>query len=116
VDTVDAIMIDQYGLVPPEQYDVSKREGRIYITASFDPIMIGRNLKLYGHPDTLRVMRKALGGLPVVFTQKTRFSYVILASGKLSLPRSMEFPGFGQPDAFRLGVCLRGEVAPKASR
>lgn len=116
VSTVDAVLLDQMGLVPPEQYDVNKREGRIYVTATFDPMLIGRQLKTYEHPDTLRVVQHALGGLPVVFIQKSGFRYVILASGKLNLPRSMEFPGFGAADKFRLGVCLRGEVAPIASR
>ena len=116
VETIDAILIDQMGLMPPEQYDVSKREGRIYVAATFDPMMIGRNLKVYEHPDTLRVIRKALGGLPVVFTQRTGFRYVVLASGKLNLPKSMDFPGFAQRDSFRLGISLRGEVAPHANR
>jgi len=116
VETVDAILMDQYGLVPPDEYDVVKRDGRIYVAARLDPMAMGNSLKHYEHPDTLRVIRKALGGLPVVFTQKTGFAYVILASGKLSLPRSMDFPGFSDPDVFRLGICLRGEVAPKASR
>lgn len=116
IETIDTILIDQMGVMPPEQYDVSKREGRIYVTATFDPMMIGRNLKTYEHPDTLRVIRKALGGLPVVFTQRTGFRYVVLASGKLNLPKNMDFPGFGERDTFRLGICLRGEVAPQTNR
>jgi len=116
VTTVDQVLSEQMGLTPPDQYDISKRENRIYVTATFDPMLIGRNLKTYEHPDTLRVIKNALGGLPVVCIQKTGFRYVILASGKLNLPRSMEFPGFGTVDKFRLGVCLRGEVAPIASR
>ena len=116
VEAIDTILIDQMGLMPPAQYDVSKREGRVYVTATFDPMMIGRNLKVYENPDTLRVIRKALGGLPVVFTQKTGFRYVVLASGKLNLPKNTDFPGFSERDTFRLGVCLRGEVAPHADR
>lgn len=116
VSTVDAVLLDQMGLVPPDQYDVSKRENRVYVTATFDPMLIGRNLKTYEHPDTLRVIKNALGGLPIVCIQKTGFRYVVLASGKLNLPRSMEFPGFGHAGKFRLGVCLRGEVAPMANR
>jgi hypothetical protein len=115
-ETVDTILMDQMGLVPPEQYDVVKRDGRIYMAATFDPMLIGRQLKAYESTDTLRVIAKALGGLPVVFTQKTGFRYVILASGKLNLPKTMEFPGFGNGETFRLGVCLKGEVAPKANR
>jgi hypothetical protein len=79
-------------------------------------MLIGRHLKTYESTDTLRVIGSTLGGLDVIFTQKTGFRYVILASGKLSLPKTMDFPGFTQDDTFRLGVCLKGEVAPKASR
>ena len=116
VETLDSVLIDHLGLMPPDQYDVTKRDGRVYVVGSFDPMMVGRNLKMYENRDTLRVIRKALGGLPVAFTQKKRFAYVVLASGGVSLPRSMNFPGFGEGDSFRLGVCLRGEVAPQANR
>lgn len=115
-ETVDAVLADQMGLTPPAQYDVVKRDDRVYIVCSFDPMTIGRHLKVYQHPNTLRVISKALGGLPVVWTQRTGFRIVILASGKLHLPRSVDFPGFGGDETFRLGVCLKGEVAPKASR
>lgn len=115
-ETVDAILADQMGLMPPEQYDVVKREGRVYVAATFDPMLIGKHLKAYQHPDTLRVISKALGGLPVVWTQRTGFRIVVLASGKLSLPRSVDFPGFSRNETFRLGVCLKGEVAPTAKR
>lgn len=115
-ETVDAILADQMGLMPPEQYDVVKRDGRAYVIASFDPTLIGRHLKTYKHPDTLRVISKALGGLDVVWTERTGFRMVILASGKLYLPRSVDFPGFSGNEMFRLGVCLKGEVAPTAKR
>lgn len=115
-ETVDAVLAEQMGLTPPAQYDVVKRDGRVYIVASFDPMLIGRHLKVYQHPDTLRVISKALGGLPVVWTQRTGFRMVVLASGKLHLPRSVEFPGFSGNETFRLGVCLKGEVAPTAKR
>lgn len=115
-ETVDAVLAEQMGLTPPAQYDVVKQDGRVYIVASFDPMLIGRHLKVYQHPDTLRVISKALGGLPVVWTQRTGFRMVVLASGKLYLPRSVDFPGFSGDETFRLGVCLKGEVAPKASR
>lgn len=115
-ETVDAILADQMGLMPPQQYDVVKRDERVYVVASFDPMLIGRHLKVYQHPDTLRVISKALGGLPVVWTQRTGFRLVVLASGKLSLPRSVDFPGFSGNETFRLGVCLKGEVAPTPQR
>lgn len=115
-ETVDAVLADQMGLTPPEQYDVVKRDGRVYVIASFDPMSIGRQLKVYQHPDTLRVISKALGSMPIVWTQRTGFRMVILASGKLHLPRVTEFPSFSGDETFRLGVCLKGEVAPKASR
>lgn len=115
-ETVDAVLADQMGLMPPAQYDVVKRDGRVYIIASFDPMTIGRHLRVYQHQDTLRVISNALGGLDVVWTQRTGFRMVILVSGKLRLPRNVEFPGFSGDDTFRLGVCLKGEVAPKASR
>lgn len=41
---------------------------------------------------------------------------MVLASGKLNLPKNTDFPGFSERDTFRLGVCLRGEVAPHADR
>lgn len=115
-ETVDAVLAEQMGLTPPAQYDVVKRDGRVYIVASFDPMLIGRHLKVYQHPDTLRVISKALGGLPVVWTQRTGFRMVVLASGKLHLPRSVDFPGFSGDETFKLGVCLKGEVAPTAKR
>lgn len=115
-ETMDAILAEQMGLMPPEQYDVVKRDERVYVIASFDPMLIGRHLKVYQHPDTLRVISKALGGLDVVWTQRTGFRMVVLASGKLHLPRSVDFPGFSGNETFRLGVCLKGEVAPTAKR
>lgn len=116
VETMDAILLDKMGLAAPEQYDVVSRDGRLYLVASFDPMLIGRHLKIYEHSDTRRVIGKALGGLPVAFTQKTGFRYVVLASGRINLPRSVDFPGFSGNETFRLGVCLKGEVAPTAKR
>lgn len=115
-EVVDTLFAEQMGLTPPEQYDVVKRDERVYVIASFDPMTIGRHLKVYQHPDTLRVISKALGGLDVVWTQRTGFRMVVLASGKLSLPRSVDFPGFSGNDTFKLGVCLKGEEAPTAKR
>lgn len=120
VEVMDYVLADQMGLIPPDQYDVYKREGRVYLTAAFDVMMIGRFLKHYESVDMVRVLRKAmadqgLGNLPVTWTKKT-MRYVVLASGQLSLPRVAMFPGFGAKDTFRLGICLRGEVAPHADR
>ncbi len=120
VEVMDFVLADQMGLIPPDQYDVDKRDGRVYVTAAFDAALIGRYLKHYESPDMVRILRKAmadraLGNLPVTWTKKT-MRYVVLASGKLNLPRTAGFPGFGAADTFRLGMSLRGEIAPHADR
>lgn len=115
-EVVDYMMVEEMGLMPPEQYDVNERDDRVYITASFNPLALGRSLKAYEHPDVARRLQSAMGGLPVTITRKTGTHYVILLTGKISLPRTVEFPGFGERDVFRLGVGLRGEVSVPASR
>lgn len=107
---VDYMMVDEMGLMPPERYEVNERDDRVYLTALFNPLALGRSLKAYENPDVARRLRAALDGLPVAITKRTGTHYVILMSGKISLPKSALFPGFGDPDFFQLGIGLRGPV------
>lgn len=109
-EVVDYMMVDEMGLMPPEQYDVYERDDRVYIIASFNPMSLGRSLKAYENPDVARRLQMAMGGLPVTITRRTGTHYVILLTGKIGLPKSVDFPGFGERDVFRMGVGLRGEV------
>ncbi|MFZ5856752.1 MAG: hypothetical protein ACOYZ6_07975 [Chloroflexota bacterium] len=115
-EVVDYMMVDEMGLMPPEQYDLNERGDRVYVTASFNPLALGRSLKAYENPDVARRLQSAMDGLPVTITRKTGTHYVILLNGKISLPRSVDFPGFGERDVFRLGIGLRGEIYVGAKR
>lgn len=115
-EVVEYMMVEEMGLMPPEQYDVNERDDRIYIIASFNPMTLGRSLKAYENPDVARRLQAAMGGLPVTITRRTGTHYVILLTGKIGLPRSVDFPGFGERDIFRMGVGLRGEIAMPATR
>ena len=116
VRIVEYMLVEEMGLMPPERYEVVERDSRLYMTASFNPMALGRSLKGYENPDVARRLQTALGGIPVAITQKTGTHYVILLSGKLSLPKSIDFPGFGKPDVFRLGVGLHGEITLHANQ
>lgn len=107
---VDWMMMEELGLMPPESYDVEERDGRIYMIATFNPLAIGRSLTAYEHPDVARRISQALDGHKVVITKKTGTRYVILLAGSVSLPRSVDFPGFGLRDVFRLGMGMKGEI------
>lgn len=109
-EVVEYMMVEEMGLMAPETYEVSERDDRVYIIASFNPLALGRSLKAYENPDVARRLKMALGGLPVTITRKTGTYYVVLLTGSLSLPRSIPFPGFGEPDTFRLGMGLKGEI------
>jgi hypothetical protein len=109
-DVLDYMMVEEMGLTPPEIYEVCERDGRVYMVATFNPLALGRSLKAYEDPDVARRLRAALDGRPVAITKKTGTRYVILLAGELRLPAQVLFPGFGEPDVFRLGVGLRGPV------
>ncbi len=115
-EVIEYMMIEEMGLTAPERYEMLERDGRYYLTASFNPLALGRSLKAYEDPDVARRLRAALGNLPVAITHKTGTHYVVLLSGSLSLPKTVEIPGFGERDVFRLGMGLRGEVALPAAQ
>lgn len=115
-EVVDYMMTEEMGLMPPELYDVNERDGRVFLTASFNPLAIGRSLTAYEHPDVARRISQALDGHKVVITKKTGTRYVILLSGSISLPKRVEFPGFGERDVFRLGMGLRSEAKLHANQ
>lgn len=107
---VDWLLLEELGLMAPEAYDVEERDGRVYMIATFNPLAIGRSLTAYEHPDVARRISQALDGHKVVITKKTGTRYVILLAGSVSLPKSVDFPGFGLRDTFRLGMGMKGEI------
>jgi hypothetical protein len=49
--------------------------------------------------------------MPVYITRETGTRYVVLMRGTLSLPKLVPFPsGYLEPNVFRLGVGLKGEI------
>jgi hypothetical protein len=107
---IDNLMIDELGLMAPGAYELSARNSRIYLVASYDPLMLGRSLRAYENPEIARRLRTALG-MPVQINKQTGTRFVVLMRGAVSLPRSVEFPISGaERDVFRLGIGLKGEV------
>lgn len=107
---IDDFMIDELKLAPPMAYDLSTRGERVYLVASYNPLVMGRSIKVYEHPEVARRLKLALG-MPVAITRETGTRYVVLMHGALSLPKLVQFPaGPGEPDVFRLGVGLKGEI------
>lgn len=111
---IDDLMIDELGLMAPATYELTARDKRLYLIASYDPLMLGRSLKAYENPEIARRLRSALK-MPVQITRETGTRYVVLMYGTLSLPKSVPFPsGYLVPNIFRLGVGLKGEIALQA--
>ncbi len=108
--TIDDLMIDELGLMPPAAYELNYRDKRIYLVASYDPLAMGRSLKAYENPEIARRLRSALG-MPVQINKRTGTRYIVLMHGAMSLPKHIDFPIDGaMRDVFRLGVGLKGEV------
>ena len=107
---IDDLMIEELGLMAPAAYELNWRDKRVYLVASYDPLMLGRSLKAYENPEIARRLRSALG-MPVRINKDTGTRYVVLMHGALSLPTSMMFPTEGAVlDVFRLGIGLKGEI------
>src|SRR6185503_2242636 len=109
-EVIEALMLDELNLQAPSEFTLKARDDRVYLIASYDPMQLGRSLRVYEHPDIARRLRMALS-MPVTITKETGTRYVVLMSGALKLPKSVNFPdGYLRADVFRLGVGLRGEV------
>jgi hypothetical protein len=107
---IDDLMIDELGLMAPASYQLTARDKRLYLVASYDPLMLGRSLRAYENPEIARRLRSALR-MPVYITRETGTRYVVLMYGTLSLPKLIPFPsGYLEPNVFRLGVGLKGEI------
>lgn len=116
-NVIEYMMIEELGLVPPEKYELTGKDGRVYLVASFNPLDLGPALKPYENPDVARRLSRSLADLPVAITKRTGTRYVVLLTGRLKLPKSVNFPTGGMtPDMFRLGVGLKGEIHVKAQR
>src|SRR3990172_6752089 len=108
---IDDLMIDELGLMAPATYELTARDKRLYLIASYDPLMLGRSLRAYENPEIARRLRSALR-MPVHINKETGTRYVVLMRGTLSLPKSVPLPsGYMEKNIFRLGVGLKGEIA-----
>lgn len=115
-EVIDALMLDDMHLAAPHAYQLSGRGERVYLIGWYNPLMMGRSLKVYEHPEVARRLRMALN-LPVTITKETGTRYVVLLHGQVGLPKVIDYPGSDGPcDIFRLGMGLGGEVKLKASR
>ena len=112
--TIDDLMIDELGLMAPAAYELSARDKRVYLVASYDPLMMGRSLKAYQNPEIAVRLRQALG-MPVNINKQTGMRYVVLMHGSISLPKSAPFPDEGAlRDVFQLGIGLKGPIKLRA--
>jgi hypothetical protein len=107
---VAEMMFDEFGLMPPEVYDLVRKRERVYLIGSFNNMMLRKKLSAYENKDVLRQLSNALSGMPVVCTKKAGLYYAFVLSGRPSLPKTIIFPGFGEVDIFRYGVGMQGEV------
>lgn len=111
-EVIDYMMTEEIGLAAPENYELLARDGRVYLVASYNPMLLGKSMKVYENPDIARRLRMALDGLPVEIASKTGMRYGVLMSGKVRLPKEAVYPA-SQPvekDIFRLGMGLQGEI------
>lgn len=119
---IDYVMVQDLHLVPPSNYTLTRWNGYVWLVASVDTLGLGGKIEAYEDDNVAHQLSTALSEvfgtrqpIEVVVANHTGLRYCILFGKKPTLPRRVEFPGFGQRDIFRLGIGMNGEVSLKAA-
>jgi len=114
---IQYVMTVRLGLTPPAEYTLTDHNGLVWLVASMDTLTLGR-LEAYENPNVAHQLSTVLSEtfqarppIPVILANHTGLRYCMLFGKRPSLPRRIDFPGFGARNIFRFGMGLRGEIA-----
>ena len=118
---IQQVLVNDLGMMPPSEFILTEHNGAVWLVASMDTLALGGRLEAYEQPNVAHQLSTALSSafgvqkpIPVITANHTGLRYCMLFGARPTLPRRVDFPGFGQRDLFRLGVGLHGEVALQA--
>ena len=104
-DIIDYVMVNELRITPPEVYILDSAGERVALGAIFNPLTLGRSKAVYESAETTGRISLAIGGLPIVITQrKSHMKYIIPLTGRPHLPRMVELPAESHPDRVHLGM------------
>jgi len=115
---IQQVMVNDLGLMPPTEYTLTEHNGNVWLVAAMDTLALGGKLDAYENPNVIHQLSTALSAafntrlsIPVIAANHTGMRYCMLFGKKPTLPKMVNFPGFGERDVFRLGVGMRGDVS-----
>lgn len=113
VEVLDWVMVNELKINPPEMYELGCAGDRVALVASFDPLQMGRSANVYENKDTIKRLRQALDGLPLVRTRRGNLKYVVMLNGLPRLPRMVALPETTTRGLVMIGVKHNSKVIQK---
>lgn len=109
---MDWVMTQELKLYPPEVYELGSSGERVALVARFNALEMGR-ATAYEDAATIRRLRLALDGLPLVKVEDRGLTYVIPLNGKPKLPKRVDLPAETRRGLVSLGARHNGKVIAK---